>query len=345
MKRQTERITRSGFTLVELLIVIAIIGILAGLTVTAVSVASKTIQGRAIALEVEALEQAVEAYKTKYQNYPPDGSSRTAFESHFRSVYPQILASEFTDLYSVANSNSPTGVMDPAEALVFCLGGLSKSPTKPFTGPGGPLAAIPGGGFQYNVDRNEPLFPGFEVERLTLDTSTGVTISNDEITLGVLNGAGSPIGANDVLPVYIPKNRAVPFVYFSSATYRVDSSANNYFNRYAGPFGIARPYKSDQVNTKIALTTTLIPQRDRYYMYMNDKSFQIISAGLDDDFGGSSTLFFRFKSGTPLDIALAPGAQPAGANYAEEAGSTAGQISQLDNVTNFSEGTLADALP
>ncbi len=189
MKRQTLA-SRSAFTLVEILIVVAIIGILMALAVAGIRAAQRTIQAQAIAMELASLSQSVESYKTKYGSYPPDGSSRAAFESHFRSVFPNILASEFAALYSVgayptANSNAPvvsgvpTGVMDPAEALVFCLGGFSKSATNPFTGPGGPLVAVSGGSYQYNVDRNEPLFP-FDQGNLTLDTSSGLTLSTDE---------------------------------------------------------------------------------------------------------------------------------------------------------------------
>lgn len=336
------RFKRLAFTLVEVLIVIAIIGILMGLVLAGVRATSRTIQANAIAMEIQTLSQSVEAYKTKYQSYPPDGSSRTSFESHFRSVFPQMLASEFAAVYSSTNSNAPivsgtpTGAMDPAEALVFCLGGFSNNPTNPFTGPGGPLVAVPGGGYQYNVDRNEPLFP-FDSGNLTLDTSTGVTISNDEESLGTVPGS------NDVMPVYIPKNRSIPIVYFSSNTYLTMGSGSPYFNTYSVTnAGTARPYKSDKVNTKIALTSsTPIPQRDKYYTYMNDKSFQLISGGLDDNYGGSS-VFFRFPSGTPCDITVAPGSQPSGASYSLASDK---DLYQLDNVTNFSDGALSSTLP
>lgn len=342
MKRQTTTV-RSAFTLVEILIVVAIIGILMGLALAGIRAAQRTIQAQAIAMEIASLSQSIESYKTKYGSYPPDGSSRAAFESHFRSVFPNILASEFAAVYTAANSNAPvvagtpTGAMDAAEALVFCLGGFSKSPTNPFTGPGGPLVAVPGGGYQYNVDRNEALFP-FDQGNLTLDTSSGLTLSTDE---GLF---GTAPGVNDVLPVYIPKNRSIPIVYFSAGTYRVDIGATPFYNTYATTtFGTARPYKSDNVNTKITLTAaTPISQRDKYYVYMGDKTFQLISGGLDDNFGAASSNFFRFPSGTPVDITLAPNAQPSGANYSMTG---ANDIAQLDNVTSFSEGPLSSKLP
>ena len=105
------------------------------------------VKKKAIALEVQAIASAVNQYKNKYGDFPPDGSNAAAFERHFRKIFPQIQASEFTTLY--ANVDPPSGapatvVMDPAEALVFCLGGYSSNPTQPFTGTGGPLSLVPG---------------------------------------------------------------------------------------------------------------------------------------------------------------------------------------------------------
>ncbi len=175
--RRVPSTDRAGFTLVELMMVIAIIGILAGLVVPAVMRAFSGASGRAIAMEAQSLAQSIEAYKNKTGDYPPDGSSAAVFERHFRKRFPQILASEFTNLNKAAGRSSgaaattPPQVMDPAEALVFALGGFSTDPTKPFTGPGGPID-LSGASPQYNVDRNEPLYD-FNQAYLTLDTSSG----------------------------------------------------------------------------------------------------------------------------------------------------------------------------
>jgi type II secretory pathway pseudopilin PulG len=338
--------------LVELLMVIAIIGILVGMGVVGINAGAKAIQKRAIALEVAAISQAVEAYKMKYGDYPPDGSSRAAFEAHFRKAFPNIKPSEFGLLVPpLVNSQTPASVMDPAEALVFCLGGFSNNPQLPFSGAGGPFSKADGGGYQYNVDRSNGFFE-FGQEKLTLGLQGTATQSNDEVVLGTGNQP-------DALPVYLPRGRTMPLVYFAASTYSFSVPQNLglpdgtlAFNAYRGNniSGVARPYKSDNLNTSVLQPTARF-QKERRYRYMNDKSFQIISAGLDDDFGGVNSewivrpadlppTFFRYPSGKQLNIDTGT---EAGSNYQESDGG--GPSPQLDNVTNFSEGPLEDSLP
>lgn len=341
-----QSVHRSGFTLVEMLVVISIIGLLVGLTVPAVMIARRSVQQSAIVFETQTLGNAVEQYKTKFGDYPPDGSDRSIFERHFRKAFSNIAASEFTALYANANSSSgvATSVMDPPEALVFALGGFSSDATHPFTGKGGPLFLTNSGGVQvdssqayttaqYNVDRDNPLFE-FKQGNLTLDASSGVTLSSDELLLG----AGT---TNDLLPVYTTGNgRLAPFVYFDSRSYRVGAAFYNFY-KPTNVKGVARPYKSDQVNTTVNKNTN----PDGHYRYANDRSFQIISAGLDDDFGGVTGLpnnntpeFFRYPSGTSLNILT--GASNS-SRYAEQTGAAS---AQLDNATNFADGILENAL-
>lgn len=344
------RLNRRGFTLVEILMVVAIIGILVGLIVPAVNIALTTVKRRAIALEVQAIESAVQQYKNKYGDYPPDGSSQAVWERHFRKIFPQIQSSEFTTLYANVNSagtlpQAPAvgaAVMDPAEALVFCLGGYSTNPIQPFTGAGGPLSLIPSTtNYQYNTDRTGAFFD-FKQTQLTLDSSSGSTVSNDDAQY--FTG-----GTNDLIPVYHPAGKLMPYVYFESRTYSFTpgGASGIYFNYYQPTLiaaGVARPYKSDSVNTNVTQATA----PDAYYRYAEDKGFQIISAGLDDLFGGVAGLpnsgtpqFYRYPSGNALNINLAPGAQTGPGRYVETTGVPS---AQLDNATNFSEGTLGDAL-
>ncbi len=62
----------AGFTLVEMLVVITIIGILAGLVIPAVVVAMRKAKEATIVMEISQLDMALKAYKEKFGEYPPD---------------------------------------------------------------------------------------------------------------------------------------------------------------------------------------------------------------------------------------------------------------------------------
>ena len=349
------RASRSGFTLVEVLMVVAIIGILAGLIIPAVGIAYRTSIKRAISMEVITLADAVEKYRSKYDEYPPDGSNATVMERHLRKAFPNIATTElqiFSKTYGtpVANVNNgaPAGVMDPAEALVFFLGGFSDDPAFPFTGVGGPLFLTNMAGtqvnssaasistVQYNVDRVNSFYE-FNQAQLTLGPSTTTTVSNDESELFA--------GTNDAVPAYHPKGKTAPFVYFNRSTY----TSGAFFNVYApSGKGYARPYRSDKENTKVASTPAMANNR---FPFMNSDTFQIISAGLDDSYGGiampsgaGGPTYFRFPSGSSTDFAGYPSSAPTIGTLTKYSDG-AGQASmQLDNSTNFAGGTLEDTL-
>lgn len=64
----------AGFTLVEMLVVITIIGMLAALVVPAVVAAKNSAKRATITMEIKQLEMACQAYKEKFGEYPPDFS-------------------------------------------------------------------------------------------------------------------------------------------------------------------------------------------------------------------------------------------------------------------------------
>ncbi len=349
---------RQAFTLVELLMVITIIGILVGLIVPAVFYAMRSVKANAIAMSVQTLANAVDQYKNKYGDYPPDGTDETIFARHCRKLWPQIAATELTQLKagSTCDARPTAGVMDPPEALVFFLGGFSNDPIHPFTGAGGPLAATPSGSaspLQYNTDRSEPLYD-FVQSQLTLevflDSGNQITVSNDDSTFGLACPSGFP---GDLIPVYKQKNAQTPIVYFDSRTY---SLSGTFFNSYnLGGYGVARPYKESdgsnyKVNTRVtptfpASTAAHLATNDMYYKYVNDRTYQIIAAGLDDNYGGiaggNPPTFFCYPNGSSLNIAVNAAAQAANTRYMETLGVAS---TQLDNVANFSEGVLSDSL-
>ena len=81
------------------------------------------------ALEITALSAAMEAYQAKHGAYPPSVAlSEQALRGHLLKRFPGL-----------AEDESIPPMLDPAEALVFWLGGFSLNPEYPVSGEGGPL--------------------------------------------------------------------------------------------------------------------------------------------------------------------------------------------------------------
>jgi type II secretory pathway pseudopilin PulG len=277
---------------VELLVVIAIIGVLAGLLVPAVFAVKKTFNNASVKFEVQGLDAAVEAYRTKYGEYPPDGSSWPIMESHFRKAFPNILQSELLLLNPANNANNAYirsdyagRVMDPAEAMVFFLGGFSSDSQKPFTGKGGPFVLKKNTTvYRYNGSR-ENAFYEFRGDRLSVTEEV-----DGEGNRWILS-TDDPNPLRDLIPVYMSYGTTVPYVYFDSRTYqsRTGAFVGNYHEAApadpltpAGLMGVARP--------------VLSPSTGSTAVYENPKTFQIISPGMDGLYGWD----VQPSSGTPI---------------------------------------------
>jgi len=143
---------RRAFTLVEMLAVVVIIGILAGLiTAAAVQVVASAKSARILA-EIGQLDLALKAYKQKFGDYPPDFTDPDAVKRHLARAFPLCPA-----------SNYPTEIFnnDPSTALAFWLGGMP-------TGSGGMLngfSANPRNPFDASASRLGPYFD-FDPNRL-----------------------------------------------------------------------------------------------------------------------------------------------------------------------------------
>jgi type II secretory pathway pseudopilin PulG len=325
---------------VELLIVMAILGILAGLLAWGVNAARVAILKRAQAFEVQSIASAVEAYRTKYGDYPPDGSSWPVMEAHLRKAFPNILVSELALLnpaLSTANgyirndndlteshphlaryiSTSPglrSGrVFDAAEALVFFLGGFSSDPQRPITGPGGPLKLNPVvGAYIYNTQRENAFFE-FKIGRLTLDPNTGA--SNDE----AVYSEGVP---NDLMPVYVGngptyQQLGVPIIYFDSRTYQIGGATVNdssyYFNFYSPGLVDTRNVQGSTRNcARPFLSMDLDPNKGNNALrYANDKTFQIMNGGYDRIYGCQSVKNVAAPESKPAFLFTVPGGNTA----------------------------------
>lgn len=89
---------RAGFTLVEILVVIVIIGLLAGMTTTVVVSARRSVNASVISSQEAQLSIALDEYKNRYGEYPPDFSDTEAVVRHVKKRWPRMdLGSGTTD--------------------------------------------------------------------------------------------------------------------------------------------------------------------------------------------------------------------------------------------------------
>ena len=135
------RMHRAGFTLVELLVVVVIIAILAGILLPAANYVRTRAANAAIASDlISSVASGVDAYKTAYGDYPPDCSDASLVRRHILKRWPHIDPGELTVVLTLMfppDAQLPT--VDHAEAIPFWLGGFSSDHKHPFAGPGGPF--------------------------------------------------------------------------------------------------------------------------------------------------------------------------------------------------------------
>jgi prepilin-type N-terminal cleavage/methylation domain-containing protein len=296
-----------GFTLVEMLVVITIIGILAALLLPAINRAIIAARNTAISVEVNQLASAIEAYKQDKGDYPPNFRDRSIVERHIRKCYPKAdpaYIDAVLDRACTLSATVPNFFIDEGESLVFWLSMTDADPRFPFLSyhnPGGQAVAPKK---YYDFDEST-LAPRNSNEQFF---NSGVLVTDD-------------------VRSHIAK--------YCKDTYHIYIDSRSYLNRcritgydgdtvttYTSAEGTDGPRPYWSTATTGAATTASI--RDRFKP-MNPTTFQIICAGLDGEFGDLGVTNVKVF---PTDVT---------GQY---------QDGDNDNITNFSNGrTLKDNIP
>ncbi len=167
---------RSGFTLIEIMIVIVIITILIGLLVPVIASVRQNVRNTAVRTEISGLEASITTFKVTYGMEPPSlitvhevpagwgTQGSLTSRALIRRMWPQFNFNVQRDLNGDGQATSdPDGDGNPgvtlngAECLVFFLGGIFDPNLNAHTG----FAKNPANPFSTGGNREGPFFNDF----------------------------------------------------------------------------------------------------------------------------------------------------------------------------------------
>lgn len=275
---QSIRSRQRGFTLVEMLVVLGIIAILVGLLLPAVMSAMGAARRSQMAMEISQLDQAINAYKNKFGDYPPSLRGQAGYDAfirHVRRCYPKIDSNHLGKVVAAIWPNAPgeydTVRLDEGEALTFWLSGIDNDPQQPFKSL-----------FGHPMNSRVVLYE-FDPQRLVTATTDG----SDGIESSYEDEAGNPVSNAD-FPSYRTKYAGgTCYIYIDHRGYQYYATVSPAVAE-SGNLGTVRPYFA---NASAAVNPT---------------GFQILCAGQDGEFGavsnGSGPLVKLYPSGENYTI-------------------------------------------
>ena len=300
---------RRGFTLIEILVVITIIGLLLGLLTMGIGQARARARNMRMVAEVKQLATAIERVRNELGGgeYPPDGTDRNDWNRFCRRAFPWA---------NLAQTDPP---FDPSTALVFWLGGVRDAGSGALNG----FSANPATPFDNTTPSRIGPFYDFDKSRLA--------------------------GGN-----YRPQNDlgdSAPILYFKAVNGKYSDTIgvpgpnlppDNTTERYHSCWGQV-PFKDARtaLNTGAATRRAVVARG-----WMNPKSCQILSPGLDGHFGAAiSGTFISGGGGTESSDGSKPPLYapiyPDGVNYPPRPNNYTN-----DDITNFMQGgKLQDDMP
>lgn len=332
----------AGFTLVEMLVVIVIIGMLAGLTTSVLVGARRSVRNSVVSSEMAQLSMALDNYKNKYGEYPPDFSDEAAVMRHVKKRWPRYNVASYADFMehvqngcklssgiytgTVSNLSELNGkhvwqLERYVSSLIFWLGGLPNEdgiPSGFYANPKAPLGIDVSNNPIHKplrATREKPLF-SFSRKNLTTFAFSGASgpsggSTNDSVFHPSEDVWNDAMGANYYIPAIT--QGGYPILYFRP------SPGSGYDGKYVF-FG----------ETPVEGVSQAVPyarnwdEKKRRWNWYEERRFQLVHPGADGLFGLSEAEGGR------------EGAIPVATQPTQNC-----TLADDDNITNFLEtGTL-----
>jgi hypothetical protein len=342
-----------------MLVVVAIIGILAGLITAGAAYAMKRARISKIVVELSQIDIALKNYKQKNQEFPPDGAEHElyavyadlnnngipdSFEQHFQRVFPKAnlanepvsgqYVSELGILYNVNKFPCKPGDVgqlraffasyNPSSAMVFWLGGMQEDD------------------YSLNATKNtKSRFIGFSanpIHPLSDNLSSRLPIAY-EFDISRINDAAKSQVVTFFRSYQGNSNVSLPYVYFRAENnqhpfeYSIINS-NTLNIKPVKSFGDAKPY----FDAREAAGN--MPGS-----WVNTTSYQILFCGFDNSFGkGNWYPVGKWPKDPTLPLSMKAVWTQIFYEYVSKTATDKTNYN-ADDITNFSGGTIGDQMP